>query len=177
MRDGIAGDRRIGIEYVGLTRRHVRGHIGLQLIRQNLHFGLAVSLALFGGRVDFLFLRGARLHRNLQAAQVGSIDLVRIALFHHPRGTGLEHAHEIDGFHTLGRDGERRNADIILGADRRNDRIEVRRLRYGLKTEHIGERLCDIDIETDRGLAVLRKEFGRSVRRVHADGELAVLGD
>ena len=38
-------------------------------------------------------------------------------------------------------------------------------------------RLRDIDIEADRGLAILRKEFGGSVRRVHADGELAVLGD
>ena len=50
-------------------------------------------------------------------------------------------------------------------------------LRHGLKTEHIGERLGDIDIEADRGLAVLRKEFRGSIRRVHADGELAVLGD
>jgi hypothetical protein len=58
-----------------------------------------------------------------------------------------------------------------------NDRIEIRRLRHDLKTEHIGERLRDINIEADRGLAILRKEFGGSVRRVHADGELAVLGD
>ena len=35
-------------------------------------------------------------------------------------------------------------------------------------------RLRDIDIEADQGLAILRKEFGGSVRRVHADGELAV---
>ena len=35
-------------------------------------------------------------------------------------------------------------------------------------------RLRDINIEADQGLAVLRKEFRGSIRRVHADGELAV---
>ena len=35
---------------------------------------------------------------------------------------------------------------------------------------------AQLAVEADRGLAILRKEFGGSVRRVHADGELADSG-
>ena len=130
---------------------------------------------MLGHLVRFGLLHGCSLHGHLLAAQIGHVDLVRIALLHGPCRSGIEMAYEINRFQTFFGHGERRNADIVLGTDRRNDRIEVRRLRHGLKTEHIGERLRDIDIETNRGLAVLRKEFGGSVRRVHTDGELAVL--
>ena len=84
-------------------------------------------------------------------------------------------AYEINRFQTFLGHGERRNADIVLGSDRWNDRIEIRGFRIRFKAEHLRQSLGDIDIEADRGLAVLRKEFGGSVRRVHADGELAVL--
>ena len=84
-------------------------------------------------------------------------------------------AHEINRFQTFLGHGERRNANIVLGSDRRNDRIEIRGFRIRFKAEHLRQCLGDIDIETDRSLAVLRKEFGGSVRRIHADGELAVL--
>ena len=84
-------------------------------------------------------------------------------------------AYEINRFQTFLGHGERRNADIVLGSDRWNDRIEIRGFRIRFKAEHLRQSLGDIDIETDRGLAVLRKEFGGSVRRIHADGELAVL--
>ena len=85
-------------------------------------------------------------------------------------------ADEVDRLEAFLGDGERRDTDVILGADGRNNRIEVRGFRIGLKTEHSGQRLGDVHVEADRRLAVRGQELGRRVRRIHADGELAVLG-
>ena len=46
----------------------------------------------------------------------------------------------------------------------------------GVQTEHLAQRVGQVDIITDRGLAVFLEEFRRSVRELHTDGELAVLG-
>ena len=175
LRDGVAGDRRVRIEHVGLAGGHVGGHIGLQLVGQDLDVLLAVGLALLLGLVDFLFLGGAGLHRDLESAQAGGIHLIRIVLLDDPRGAGLEHAHEVDGLHTLLGDGEGGDADVILGPDGWNDRIEVGGLRIRFQAEDVGQRLGDVHIEADGGLAVFGKEFRRSVRSVHADGQLTVL--
>lgn len=154
---------------------NVRGHIGLQLAGDHFKLILAVGLALLGYLVRFGLLHGGGLHGHLLAAQIGRVDLVRIALLHGPCRSGIKMAYEINRFQTFLGYGERRNADIVLGSDRWNDRIEIRGFRIRLKAEHLRQSLGDIDIEADRGLAVLRKEFGGSIRRVHADGELAVL--
>ena len=115
--DRITRDRRIGVEHVGLAGDDVGGHIGLQLVGQDLDVKLVVRLALFSALVDFLLLCGAGLHRDLQSAQVGRVDLAWVALLDHPRGTGLEHADEVDGLHAFRGNGERRDADIVLRTD------------------------------------------------------------
>ena len=163
MRDGIARNRRIGIEHVGLAGDNVRGHIGLQLAGDHFKLILAVGLALLGHLVRFGLLHGCSLHGHLLATQIGHVDLVRIALLHGPCRSGIEMAYEINRFQTFLGHGERRNADIVLGSDRWNDRIEIRGFRIRFKAEHLRQSLGDVDIEADRGLAVLRKEFGGSV--------------
>ena len=171
--DGITGDRRIGIERIGLARSHCSGRFGLTLVRH--HFGLVVGLAAFGDGVGLLFLHGAGLHRDLRATHVGSVELLRIALLHGPRGTRTVVAHEIHGLHTLFGDGHGGDAQIILGANGRNDGVEHGRHDVRLQTKRLGDGLGHVDIIADRSLTVFGIEFSRSVRKLHTGGKLAVL--
>lgn len=63
-----------------------------------------------------------------------------------------------------------------LGADGRNDRIEVGGDDFGIETEDVAHGAGKIHVVADLGLAVGVEEFGRGVGGVGADGELAVLG-
>ena len=87
--------------------------------------------------------------------------------------SGIKMAYEINRFQTFLGHGERRNADIVLGSDRWNDRIEIRGFRIRFKAEHLRQSLGDIDIEADRGLAVLGQELGRGIGSIGADGQRA----
>ena len=47
---------------------------------------------------------------------------------------------------------------------------------FFLQSEHCGQRLGQVDVEADRGLAVLGQELGRGIGSIGADGQRAVAG-
>ena len=171
--DRVAGDRRIGVEHVGLTGGHCGGGFGLTLVGH--HFGLLVGLAALGDLVGLVLLDGAGLHCDLRAAHVGGVELLRVALLHGPRGAGAVVAHEVDGLQTLFGDGHGGDAQIVLGADGRDDGVEHGGDDLRLQAQRLGDGLGHVHIVADRGLAVFGVEFGRSIGQFHADGQLAVL--
>ena len=174
--DGVADNRGIGEEDVGLAGHHSGGGVGLLLGGLDGDVFLAVRLALLGGLVDGLFLDGAGLDGNVQTAQVVLVDVLGVACGHCIAHACGEVGDEVDGFHALLGDGEGGDAQIVLGADGRNDRIEVGGDDFGLETEDVAHGAGEIHVVADLGLAVGVEEFGRGVGGVGADGELAVLG-
>ena len=173
LRNGIARNRRICVEGIGLARGHGGGGFGLTLIGE--HLGLVVGLASLGDVVGVVLLGGAGLHGDLRAAHVGGIELLRIALLHGPGGAGTVITDEVHGLHTFLGDGHGGNAQIVLGSDGRDDGVEHGRDDLRFQAQHLGDGLGHVHVVADRGLAVFGIEFSRSVGKFHAGGQLAVL--
>ena len=71
-----------------------------------------------------------------------------------PGGTGIEVADHVDCAEALLVDGERGDAEIILRAERGKDAGEFRRLHLHLQAEGGADRLGDVNVVANRGLAV-----------------------
>lgn len=97
--------------------------------------------------------RDAGLDGNVQTAQVVLIDVLGVACGHCIAHACGEVGDEVDGFHALLGDGEGGDAQIVLGADGRNDRIEVGGDDFGIETEDVAHGAGKIHVVADLGLA------------------------
>jgi hypothetical protein len=136
---------------------------------------------LAGGQVD-VGLHGALLHGHGLAARVVGVDGLRVALLGHPLGAGLEVADHRGLRHALVVHREARDTDVVLAAlDAEDDRVEGGGNPLGLDPELGHDRVEEVDVHADDGLAVGVEELVGLVGGVGADlddaGALDALGE
>ena len=117
----------------------------------------------------------------LPQMRVERAQVLVLALLDEERGAGLEVGHHVDGLLALLRVGEGRHADVVAGAERRDDLVERGVLELDLDAEHLADGLAEVDVHAlDRGV-VLGEELVRRVGSVGGDddllGRLDLLGE
>ena len=118
-----------------------------------------------------IFLHGAGLDADGLAADVIQGEVLRVALLYGPGGAGVEVADHVDGAEAFLVDGEGGDAEVVLRAQRGQDAGEFGRLDLYLQAQRGADRLGDVDVVADGGLAVRAEEFGRRIGGVRSDSK------
>ena len=164
--DGEADDGRVREGGVVLAADDLHGHVGLQVEGHNLDLFFARVNAVLGELFGVIVLEGAVLDADGRAAGVIRIEALRVALGNRVGGADLDVGDEVGGLFALGGDGEGGGADVELGAEGGQDRVEDRGLSGAfLQAHRLGKGFNDVDVIADGGLAVFGEVFTGSVVR------------
>src|SRR3954464_3532157 len=173
--DRVRHDRRVGQAGDVLAGDDRGGGLVLPVVLVDGDGFLARRGALLGARGDVVDLHGRLLHRDPQATGVLRVDLLRVALLRRPLRAGGVVADHVGLLQTIGVDGERGDARLVLArADAGDDRVEGRRLELRLQAQLLGDEGEQVDVEADDRRAVLGEELAGRVGGVAAHRDDAV---
>ena len=114
------------------------------------------------GRI--VFLRGSGLDADGGSARVSRVEVLGVARGDTEGGTDLDVGNHVGLCFTLGSDRKGGNAHVELGAQRGNNRGELRVVCGAVvQTHHLSERLVDIHVVALRGLQIVGQELCRRV--------------
>ena len=168
-----AGDRRrvtddggVGEGSVVLAADHLGGDVGLQVVGHDGDLVLTGRHALLGQLPSVVLLGCAGLQTDRLAARIGRIEVLGVALGYAESRSDLNVGDKVCLLLALRGDRERGDADVELGAERRNDRWKLGVGGRSLGQAHdLGEGARDVDVVALGGLRIISQKLRRGVVR------------